>query len=93
MVVSCSFDLKVRQKKQFGDVLRGRSKMFGLNYLITPNYFLSQRSDQEDLYVYVKLNMYVELILRFHITAEFIKYSGKGKESSVCLAKHFLTDS
>jgi len=49
MVVPCSFDLKVRQKEQSGDILRGRSKMFGLNYLVTPNYFLFQKSDQEDL--------------------------------------------
>ena len=39
--------------------------MFGLNYLVTSNYFLSQRSDQEDLYVYVKLNMYVQINLTF----------------------------
>jgi hypothetical protein len=65
LVVSCSFDLKVRQKKQCGDVLRTRSKKYGLNYLVTANYFLSQKSDQGDLYVYVKLNMYVEINLTF----------------------------
>ena len=89
MAVSCSFDLTVRQKKQFGDILRGRSNIFGQNYLVKPNYFLSQRSDHEDLHVYVKLCT-SGLILPFHITAGFIKYGGKGKECSLCVAKHFF---
>jgi hypothetical protein len=58
--VSCSFDLTERQLNYFADILRGRTKMFGPNYLVTPNYFLSQRSYKE----YLKLNMYVEITLK-----------------------------
>jgi len=53
--------------------------MFGLNYLVTANYFLSKKSDQEDLYIHVKLNMYVEINLTLSHYGRVYKLQRKRK--------------